>query len=65
MSLIDREGWPIGEYRESCVTLGREIQWEPDGEGLAVDIAPDGGLIVVVGGERMTIRSGEVKHVRG
>jgi len=65
MSLIDREDWPIDEYRESCVTFGREIQWEPDGEGLAVDIAPDGGLIVVVGGERMTIRSGAVRHIRG
>ena len=65
MSLIDGEGWPIDEYRESCGTLNREIQWEPEGQGLAVDIAEDGGLIVMVDGSRRTIRSGEVQHVRG
>jgi BirA family biotin operon repressor/biotin-[acetyl-CoA-carboxylase] ligase len=65
MSLVDGEGWPIGEYRESCGTLGQEIRWEPDGEGVAVDIAADGALVVMVDGERMPIRSGEVHHVRG
>lgn len=65
MQLIDSEGWPIDEYREVCVTLGQEITWDPDGEGRAVDVADDGGLIVKTpGNERTTLHSGAVSHIR-
>lgn len=60
------EDWPLQEYREGCTTLGQEITWEPDGRGIAVDIGPDGSLVVEVPpGERVSLRSGEVRHVRG
>lgn len=56
--------WPIGEYVERCVTIGREIAWLPNGAGRAVGVAHDGGLIVETTGGTETIRSGEVRHVR-
>ena len=65
MRLLDGEGWPLDEYRSSCVTLGRQISWEPVGSGRAVDIAPAGGLIVEMSdGETRTLYSGRVSHVR-
>lgn len=63
--LVETEGWPSEEYRALCDTLGREITWEPDGAGRALDIHPDGGLIVEIDGRRETITSGVVSHVRG
>ncbi len=62
--LLDSPGWPIAEYRRSCVTLGRDITWEPDGVGRAIDISPDGGLTVETRSGIETIRSGEVRNVR-
>jgi hypothetical protein len=44
--------------------LGREIQWQPEGEGRAVEIADDGALIVVVDGREERLVSGAVRHVR-
>ena len=64
-SLIEADGWPLDEYRRICETLGRDITWEPDGEGHAVDIHPDGGLIVEIEGRRETLTSGAIRHVRG
>lgn len=57
--------WPAGEYRAVCSTLGRRIRWDPDGEGRAVGVAPDGALIVETATGRREIRSGAVRHVRG
>ncbi|NIR35230.1 MAG: hypothetical protein GWN79_02835 [Actinobacteria bacterium] len=37
----------------------------PDGEGEAVDVAPDGALVVRTGDGTVHIRSGEVHTVRG
>lgn len=65
VELIDGEGWPVGDYRETCVTLGQEITWEPDGSGTAVDIAADGALVVDTQHGREQIYSGDVRHVRG
>ncbi|HEX9846936.1 MAG TPA: hypothetical protein VGB33_00820 [Acidimicrobiia bacterium] len=62
--LIDSDGWPIDRYRDVCTTLGREISWEPDGVGRAVDVTDEGGLVVEVSGKRHTIHSGAVRHVR-
>jgi BirA family biotin operon repressor/biotin-[acetyl-CoA-carboxylase] ligase len=56
--------WPRAEYRAASITLGRDITWSPDGSGTAVDIAADGGLVVVTPGGRSVLRSGEVRHVR-
>jgi biotin-(acetyl-CoA carboxylase) ligase len=28
MRLIEAEGWPLGDYRSDCETLGRRITWE-------------------------------------
>jgi BirA family biotin operon repressor/biotin-[acetyl-CoA-carboxylase] ligase len=65
MRLIDDEGWPLAEYKSHCVTLGVRISWEPEGSGKAVDVAPDGGLIVETSdGQTTTLYSGRVRHVR-
>lgn len=58
------EAWGHDEYRDACWTLGTEIVWEPDGRGVAVDIAPDGGLIVQTAVGREVLRSGAVRSVR-
>ena len=64
VELIDSGGWPVDEYREACVTIGHEIQWEPDGRGKAVDVAEDGALKVeTVDGVEM-LYSGSIRHVR-
>ncbi len=62
--LLEGTGWPIGDYRDSCVTLGRQITWEPDGAGKAVDVTDDGGLIVETDDGPQVITSGEVHSVR-
>ena len=64
LRLIDGEGWPIEEYRSRCDTLGRRVTWEPDGAGQAIDLAPDGGLVVETAEGRVTVHSGAVRHIR-
>jgi biotin-(acetyl-CoA carboxylase) ligase len=44
--------------------LGRDITWDPDGGGRAVDVAPDGALVVETPSGRESIYSGAVRHVR-
>ena len=56
--------WPRERYRRRCSTLGVEITWEPDGRGLAVDVAVDGGLVVETPTGTVVLHSGEVRHVR-
>ncbi len=56
--------WPRDEYRERSLTVGRDITWSPDGAGRAIDIAADGGLVVVTHEGRTTLHAGEVRHVR-
>jgi BirA family biotin operon repressor/biotin-[acetyl-CoA-carboxylase] ligase len=65
MALVEEGGWPRDEYRSRCVTLGREITWEPAGRGRAVDVGDEGELVVEVEGRRETITSGAIRHVRG
>jgi BirA family biotin operon repressor/biotin-[acetyl-CoA-carboxylase] ligase len=64
MGLLELPPWPRDDYRRRCVTLGRELQWDPDGRGRAIGIADDGGLIVSVAGQELVLRSGTVRHVR-
>ena len=63
-ALVEAEGWPMDEYRRLCETIGRLVTWEPDGAGRAVDISPEGGIIVKIDGRRETITAGTVSHVR-
>ena len=65
MLLVEGEGWPVDEYRDRCVTIGRSISWEPDGSGLAVDVNVAGELLVEADGDIQAIRSGAVSHIRG
>jgi BirA family biotin operon repressor/biotin-[acetyl-CoA-carboxylase] ligase len=67
--LLDRlrrpaSDWGRDEYRQLSVTIGRDVAWDPDGAGRAVDVDVDGGLIVESGPSRITLRSGEVRNLR-
>lgn len=64
MSLIESPGWPVDSYREICVTIGKEISWDPDGSGRAIGVDETGGLIVETQEGTRVIYSGEVRHVR-
>jgi BirA family biotin operon repressor/biotin-[acetyl-CoA-carboxylase] ligase len=65
MAMVEADGWPAEEYRAACMTLGRDITWEPAGRGRAVDVAEGGGLVVETQGKQETITSGAVHHIRG
>lgn len=56
--------WGRDEYRAACETLGKVVTWEPSGRGRAIDVAPDGALIVATDRGRETLRSGEVRTLR-
>jgi BirA family biotin operon repressor/biotin-[acetyl-CoA-carboxylase] ligase len=58
------DGWPIDTYRWLCTTIGRDITWEPDGSGRAIDVDPTGALIVETPSGRQLLTSGAVTHVR-
>jgi biotin-(acetyl-CoA carboxylase) ligase len=55
--------WDRDEYRKASMLLGESITWE-GGSGTAVDIAEDGALVVLVGNERVELRSGAVRLIR-
>jgi BirA family biotin operon repressor/biotin-[acetyl-CoA-carboxylase] ligase len=65
LGLLRAEGWPIDEYRQACVTLGLDIEWDPDGAGRALDISDNGALLIEDGSGERAIHSGAVRHVRG
>jgi BirA family biotin operon repressor/biotin-[acetyl-CoA-carboxylase] ligase len=65
MAMVEADGWPAEEYRTLCITLGRDVTWEPAGRGRAVDIAEGGELVVEAEGKREAITSGAVHHIRG
>ena len=58
----------IGEYRQRCSTIGREVRVvRADGElvGRAAAVADDGSLVVVTeGGGEVTVAAGDVVHLR-
>lgn len=58
------ESWPHDEYRSRCTTIGRDIVWEPGGEGRAVDVDVEGALVVRTPDGEIRLRSGEIRHVR-
>jgi BirA family transcriptional regulator, biotin operon repressor / biotin---[acetyl-CoA-carboxylase] ligase len=55
------------EYRERLGTLGRDVRVELVNEtflGRAIDVTPDGGLIVRVGDKQRIVTAGDVIHLR-
>jgi BirA family biotin operon repressor/biotin-[acetyl-CoA-carboxylase] ligase len=68
-ALLDRIGagptaWGRNEYLERCTTIGRRIEWSPNGSGVAVGVDEDGALLVETDGGVQALSSGEVRHVR-
>jgi len=54
--------WPRNSYLEASATIGSSVEWEV-GAGLAVDLSPDGALVVETDSGRIEVRSGDV-HLR-
>lgn len=50
----------LADVRARCATLGRKVEWEEE-EGLAVDVAEDGALVVEAQGARRRIVAGDVR----
>jgi BirA family biotin operon repressor/biotin-[acetyl-CoA-carboxylase] ligase len=69
--LVQWEDDPDGlhhAYRASLSTLGREVRVELASgtiEGTAVDVAPDGQLVVVSDGKQHLVSAADVVHLRG
>ncbi len=62
LPMLETDGWPIEEYRQRSDTIGRKIVWDGEHAGEAIDVAPDGGLVVRGADEVMTLYSGTVRH---
>jgi len=67
VAMVDRltsdPDFVLNTWRARNTTLGRNLSFEHDGEtrvGTAVELADDGGLVVEVDGQRVTVRSGQV-----
>ena len=56
--------WGRSEYLAACTTLGQRITWEPDGAGLALNVAEDGSLVVDSSDDVVHLTVSEVRHVR-
>ena len=65
-SALDPAGGPfsVDRYRRLCSTLGQRVTWGAAAAALAVDIDPEGALVVERAGERRRLRSEEVHHIR-
>lgn len=60
----ERQG---ADFRAGCTTIGTAVRVELSGEqfeGTAVDMTPEGHLIVAVGAARRTVIAGDVVHLR-
>lgn len=57
------DDWGRDEYVDVCETIGVEISWD-SGEGVAEDVAPDGGLVVSTADGSVTLHAGEVREIR-
>lgn len=58
------DSWGREDYVARCVTIGRDVTWEPGGRGRAVDIGLDGTLIVETADGEVALDSGVVREVR-
>ncbi len=54
----------LDDYRRRCVTLGQWVSWGDKGVGRAVDINPEGELVIENATGRRSLRSEEVFHIR-
>lgn len=65
-SALDPAGgaFTLDRYRRQCVTLGQRVTWGTGGAGRAVDVDPEGALVVTGAGGRRKLRSEEVHHLR-
>ena len=60
------------DYRRVCTTLGRQVRASAPGgvrEGTAVDLDPDGSLVLQTAGSdgpgpRVRVAAGDVEHLR-
>ena len=58
------DAWGWEEYTARCVTLGRDLVWEPDGRGRALAITAAGGLLVATAAGEIVLDSGAVHSLR-
>lgn len=58
------DDWGRVAYLARCLTIGKEITWEPAGFGTAVDVDEEGALVVDTPGGRTRLFAGEVRHIR-
>lgn len=65
-SALDPDGgsFSLDDYRRRCVTIGQWVSWAGGGPGRAVDVDPEGALVVEGSSGRRKLRSEEVFHVR-
>ncbi|NND85194.1 MAG: biotin--[acetyl-CoA-carboxylase] ligase, partial [Acidimicrobiia bacterium] len=61
---IGPDAWGADDYRSRSWLVGRAVEWEPNGSGIALGIADDGALLVEVDGTEQRLLSGEVRVVR-
>ncbi|MDQ3979390.1 MAG: biotin--[acetyl-CoA-carboxylase] ligase [Actinomycetota bacterium] len=57
----------LTDYRARSATIGRAVRVEVEGgtrEGSAVDLTPEGHLVIDTGSRREVVRSGDVVHLR-
>ncbi|MFW2339316.1 MAG: biotin--[acetyl-CoA-carboxylase] ligase [Acidimicrobiia bacterium] len=58
------DDWGADEYRRHCVTIGKEVDWEPSGHGLVREVADDGSLVVETERSLVRLVGGAVREVR-
>ncbi len=56
--------WGRAEYLARCRTIGRSIEWDPGGSGVAIGIGDDGELLVDSQGGEVVLYAGAVRDVR-
>ena len=56
--------WGRDEYVARCATVGRSIEWEPAGSGIAVGVDDDGALLVDSGSGVSALYAGAIREVR-
>ncbi len=64
LAALDAGEWDHDGYVEASVTIGRDVAWAAGGSGTAVGVDDDGGLVVHTVSGRVTLRAGEVHHLR-
>ena len=56
--------WGHAEYTNRCVTIGKQIRWEPAGEGIVDSVSATGELVVRTEQGIVHLRSADVWEVR-